>query len=401
MAGSITWCFYSDCDLKLFGTAVCEYLIDGSSKILAVSAGHQLSNGLVEFHWKVMLHMGWAYLTEKRMPWIYWIFAITHAARMMNAILGKIHGHLASPFHLLHGIGHDERTWIPLFSLYFFHHDKDSPMKGSKHQAHTMDGIVVGRSPTSNVLLFYNPQNKQYYELDSHRLNSYQLPSLVYSDVKYDGILFCYLLRDDNPSMEEKYPPGTRVERMDPSTNILVAGMVMDIPFSGDVLDSSNTATYTILFDNGKLSSILLSEMASIIPSPPVRDKVANNSNVILPPFLQLNLKITHDHEGQYHKGFLTMCDGVYCFMHKSHVNKHKEDCSVALPNLTQAWVVLCIECILVPGHIAHSFLLPSSTPNQSAFNPVASFVSAINLHQDFPPSLLKALAVSHPDWEV
>jgi hypothetical protein len=181
--------------------------------------------------------------------------------------------------------------------------------------------------------------------------------------VKYDGSLFCYLLWDDNLLMEEKSPPGTWVERMDPFTNILVAGTMMDIPFSGNVLDSSNTATYTILFDNGKTSSVPQLEMASTIPSPPVRDTVATKTHVLLPPFLQLNLKITFEHEGQYHKGFLTMHDGVYCFMYKYHVNKRKEDWSVALPNLPQTWVDLCIECVLVSDHVAHSFLCPSLTP--------------------------------------
>jgi hypothetical protein len=39
--------------------------------------------------------------------------------------------------------------------------------------------------------------------------------------------------------MEEKYPPGTRVEWMDPSTHMLLAGTVMDIPILID--DSAST----------------------------------------------------------------------------------------------------------------------------------------------------------------
>ncbi len=74
--------------------AVQEYLIHGSSNIVAVPAGHQSSNGLVESHWKVMIHMARAYLTKKQMPCTYWFFAINHAACMMNAIPCKVHGHL-------------------------------------------------------------------------------------------------------------------------------------------------------------------------------------------------------------------------------------------------------------------------------------------------------------------
>ena len=112
----------------------------------------------------------------------------------MNTIPGKHSGKLASPFLLVHGVGHDKRTWVPIFSLAFFHHEKDSGVQRSKHQAHTMDGIVIGRSPTSKALLVYNPRNKQYYEPDSYRLDPYHLPGLAYPSIKYDGGLFVNLL---------------------------------------------------------------------------------------------------------------------------------------------------------------------------------------------------------------
>jgi hypothetical protein len=73
----------------------------------------------------------------------------------------------------------------------------------------------------------------------------------------------------------------------------------------------------------------------------------------------------------------------------------------VNLPNLPTTWVDLCVEGTLVPGHVAHSFLRPTDSPNQSTFDPVASFVSAVNLHRKCPPTLLKALADSHPDREI
>jgi hypothetical protein len=180
-AGSLARCFYSDCDVKLFGTAISEYLIDSNSKFVATPAKRQLSNGLVKSHWRTMVHMGCAYLTEKQMPCTYWFYAITHAARMMNAIPGKHSGYLV--FLLVHCIGHDERTWILLFSLCYFHHMHNGNQKHSKHQAHTMDGIIIGCSPTSNALLVHNPWNKQYYKPDSYCLDSYHLPTLVYPDV--------------------------------------------------------------------------------------------------------------------------------------------------------------------------------------------------------------------------
>ena len=95
-----------------------------------------------------------------------------------------------------------------------------------------MDGIAIGRSPTSNALLVYNPRNKRYYEPDSYKLDPYRLPSSVYPSIKYDGGLFCSLLRDDNPAMEEPFPPSTRVEDIDSYSNVTTSGTVMDVPMS-------------------------------------------------------------------------------------------------------------------------------------------------------------------------
>jgi hypothetical protein len=195
--------------MKLFGLAISEYLIDNNLKVLAAPAKWQSYNGLVESHWKIMVHMAHAYLTDKQMPRNFWFYMITQAARMMNAIPGIYKDHLASPFLLVHSVGDDECTWIPLFLLCYFHHKKYGNDTRSKHMAHTMDGVVNGCSPTSNVLLVYNPRNCQYYKPDSYCLNSYCLPGSVYPTLKYSGGLFCLLLQDDNLSFEEKYPPGT------------------------------------------------------------------------------------------------------------------------------------------------------------------------------------------------
>ena len=115
--------------------------------------------------------------------------------------------------------------------------------------------------------------------------------------------------------MEEKCPPGTRIERIHPSTNILDLGTVMDIPVYTDSPDSSGNYSDTILFDNGTTSALPLLDMASIIPTPPVQEEDSTNTNCLLPPFLQLNSKITYDHAGQFHKGFLGIHNGVYRFV--------------------------------------------------------------------------------------
>jgi hypothetical protein len=151
---------------------------------------------------------------------------------MMNMIPGKYGSKLASPFMLAHGTRPDPRTWLPLFSVCYFHHEKDRDASRSKSQAHTMDGIILGQSPTSNAILVYNPRNQRYYEPDSYKIDPYRLPSSVYPTIKYDGGLFVLLHRDNNPAISKPYPPGTRVLAVDPSSGHSLAGTVMDIPFN-------------------------------------------------------------------------------------------------------------------------------------------------------------------------
>ena len=406
-AGRFATEFRSDCDTKLFGTAVKEFLLKNESDIVGATEGRQSSNGLVESHWKTMVRMARAFLTEKQMPKTFWFFAIVEAARRMNTIPGKYRGKLASPFVLVHGEGQDARTWFPLFSICYFNHSKDNtptgPVKRSKHQSQTMDGIAIGRSASNNGLMVYNPRTKKFYEAKgSYRLDSYRLPCSMYSSIKYDGGLFCSLLRDGNPPMEEKYPPGTRVERLDKSTMILRSGTVMDIPLtSAPTGDRQSDVRYSIQFDDGTYDSVPLSQMADIIPKPPVLTDEGPDSSG-LPPFLQPGQKITYEQDGQYVKGYLALEDGVYYFGTKSHPLRRQFDTRTSIPNLRTQWADLCSQGILIPGHSAHSFLRTSAhASSSSTCDTFANLVSAVNLAKDCPASLMRALADSHPDREV
>jgi hypothetical protein len=154
---------------------------------------------------------------------------------------------------------------------------------------------------------------------------------------------------------------------------------------------------YTILFDKGTTASIPLPQMADLIPPPLIMPSAADGNDSLLPPFLCLNSWITFEHEGQYHKSYLSLLNGVYWFSYKSHVNKRKKDWGIPLPNLPSTLIDMCVEGILISGHVSHFFLWSPASSTQTTFDPMASFVSAINLHWDCPPLLLKVLANSHP----
>ncbi len=300
----------------------------------------------------------------------------------MNMIPGRYNNKLASPFMLVHGVRPDPRTWLPIFSLCYFHHEKDSDASRYKTQAHTLDGIILGRSPTSNAILVYNPCNQRYYKPDSYKIDPHRLPSSVYPTITYDGGLFVSLHCNMTSTISEPYPPGTRiVEPGSSNDNILRLGTVVDIP-----MDPNLSPQYLIQFDDGTTKSIPASNMSSFIPKP--RD-LSSDSSHLLPPFLRLNSKITFEHEGQYHKGYLLKTpDGPYCFSYKSHINKKQPDWTVPLPNLTSTWQELCMDGTLIPGHSSSSFLRERS----------ANFVSAATLLRECPRSLLSALDSTHPN---
>ena len=167
-------------------------------------------------------------------------------------------------------------------------------------------------------------------------------------------------------------------------------GTVVNIPLDPSQPDESKS--YLIQFDDSTSKSVPASEMPLLIVKPPAVDEVAQDTHP--PPFLQVGKKITFDHDGQYCKGYLGRKDGIYRFSYKRHPNSKHEEWGVPLPDLPHTWSELCVDGSLFPGHKASSFIRGSS-------DPVANIVSAVDLHNDCPSSLLQALADSHPDREV
>jgi hypothetical protein len=86
--------------------------------------------------------------------------------------------------------------------------------------------------------------------------------------------------------LEEKYPLGTRVKRVDPSTNTPLFGTVMDIPFPVDLVTSDNDRQDSIFCHNGNTNSVPMSSMANMIPAPLVRKIDAGMSDSLISPCL-------------------------------------------------------------------------------------------------------------------
>jgi hypothetical protein len=199
---------------------------------------------------------------------------------------------------LVHGVCLDQRAWLPLFSIWYFHHTKDSNTSRFKNQAHTLVGIVNGRSSTSTGILIYNPRNQKYYEPDSYQVDPYPLLSLVYYTICYNGGLFVSLHCDEIATISKLYPPGTRVAEVNKVMGHTRSGTGMGIPLDPELLPH-----YMILFDDETSLSVRAVSMPDLIPKP-ILDPT--DTLHLLPPFLQIGSKITLEQDGHYHKGFLT-----------------------------------------------------------------------------------------------
>ena len=166
----------------------------------------------------------------------------------------------------------------------------------------------------------------------------------------------------------------------------------MDIPLSGAPEDG--TQKYLVQFDDGTSTEVPLVDMPTIAQQPPA-SPVEDDGRRDLPEWLFPNSKVTFEYQGEYHKGYVGVKDGVYRFSYKRHPNVRQEEWGVPIPDLRSNWTQLNRESVLLLGHVASSF-------RRGTADPVASIVSAVNLHStDAPSSLLQALADDHPDRKV
>ena len=182
-AAGFAKCFCCKCDHKLFDHAIKTHLTSQQLDIVYAAADRQSSNGLNKRYWKTIVHMSRAYLTKKQMPRNFWFHSIRHAAQMMNHILAKYNERLTSLFMLVHGTLADSRTWLPLFSVCYFHTKKDGVTSRSHSQAHTMDGIILFRDLNSNTAIVYNPCNKNFHYPESYCIDPHHQLGLVYSNI--------------------------------------------------------------------------------------------------------------------------------------------------------------------------------------------------------------------------
>ena len=75
--------------------------------------------------------------------------------------------------------------------------------------------------------------------------------------------------------------------------------------------------------------------------------------------FLRHNSKVTMDHKGAFHKGFIELTpEGDYNFCVRRNLRSTKVDWSMPLPSFRQNWPTMLGENIIIPGHSTISSFL-------------------------------------------
>jgi hypothetical protein len=166
-------------------------------------------------------------------------------------------------------------------------------------------------------------------------------------------------------------------------------------------IEEPNNNRYTVLLDDNTTQELTYQQL--ILPSdatPPVDPAEPSTVWAGIPSrYLHQDAKITLEHEGTYHKGYLNYSPtSGFEFVVRRNIRSKKVDFRVPLPNFAHNWTTLLADETLLFGHTTvSSYLRPGSYNNA----PSANHVSAKNLINACPPSLLKALHPSNPDRHV
>jgi len=405
-AGAVPRTFHADFDKKLIGGKALKWIVEQRSRIIAAPAGRQSSNGLVERTWRTLVQMARAYITDKQVGREFWYYAILHASRMLNQIPGRLGRKLTTPFELVHNHKPDARTWLQPFSLGFFSRQEDNTSSRSNTEDQALVGIAIGRDDKTNAVTFYNPITRSYYRPPTFHLDESALPATLFpKHIRYDGGLTSGLLRNRTDPVPEPFPPGTRVTigAGDSSQR----GTVQNIPqlqpttvsTASDDCTSNATPGYVILLDDGTTTEVSFEDLTATAASSHTADETASDPFEDLPHFLQRHSKLTMDHHGAFHKGYLQhSVQGGFVFEVRRNLRSTKVDFTIPLPNFVRQWTTLVGDDTIIPGHSqVSSFLRPKSSNNA----PSANFVSAKNLLSPCPVSLLRALHPSNPDRDI
>ena len=130
---------------------------------------------------------------------------------IQNIFLIKYNKTYTSPHELVFTGKPNYCQLITIFSTVYFSHTKDNTKVRTNVQVHTLTGISVGQSDTSNGLLVYNPITKELYTTSIYKMDEVNATK-TYFNLPYDGGMFSGIYSTDTHlTIPENFPIGTFV----------------------------------------------------------------------------------------------------------------------------------------------------------------------------------------------
>ena len=380
----------TDCDPKLLNGAVMDFARQNKITLTGAPKGRQNQNGLAERNWYTCVRMARSWLSAAGLPPKFWYFAIKRAAEISNYFPVLHNDTVTTPFELAHRRKPDFRTLFPMFSLSYVRQTTNSD-SSPRHNfiRQTTKCIAVGRDPTSDGLLFFNPKTNRTLSSADYRLD----PS------KPSGVAFRYPPSDTlhfhlhDSKSEDFRPPefdmGDTVLVSTPDLNISnEKASVLSIPLSLDDY-------YTVqLLHDGTILQLNSTDMS------PLPQSTSSESIADAPTWVAPNIKCTLFIPTKMPRplqGFLLHnSTGEWSFSPgRKQPSRHPP---IPLHNFANGYAnYLTRTRCLVKGFQRKSTIIQQQQLHQSS-DIVALHVSATNLHSPNAPPSLKYHNTLHPD---
>jgi hypothetical protein len=367
----------TDFDLKLVGGKTREYLNNLLVHVNAAPSYRQDKNGLAERHWQTMVTMARNWLASAELPQSFWYYAVRRAAEVCNYFPITLEdGSLITPFELVHATKPDLRNLFKPFSLAAVRRERIGNDTLGKFESQSLPMITLGKCPTSNGLLFYNPVNCTFVSSIDY----------VFQPNTTSGSRFGF-----------KYIPGTFVYRLD-ETNTIYSPQ---FPLESNVLVNTHSPPhqgiivgvptyvkpdiYAVKFQDGTVAEYSLqSNVLEAVPSSPTP-----KTSVVLPDWIQVGAPATlflhtmsKPNHGRLHTN--STGDWVFCKGNKSDLSK-----GIILPDLSADCYRLLESGQLFKGHTKFSRVY-QACQQAHLTDCVLRHISAHGLQSLIPPSSLK-----------
>ncbi|CAB9522357.1 Reverse transcriptase (RNA-dependent DNA polymerase) [Seminavis robusta] len=306
--------------------------------------------------------MARAYLQEANLPKNFWFWAVREAFFRMNLLpvnigpRGTKHSeqHLSTPFELFYGCKPDMCVLFKFGSVGFFYRPVDGSRSRTKFEVQTFPGIALGRSDTTNGMIFWCPETKRFctaadYFLDESRHVRNFFPELV-----NNGGFELKLCEHGLHGKAIKHPPGSTVTfrlpgPVQPSERpLFTSGEVIGLPMK------RGSPYYTVKLQDDTTVALDPAELwepddalagLELIDDPDHSDP----TSPVRPAWLIQNCHVRFNHQGQMLRGYLKHTDSYsWCFRQRDRGGRVITD--VPIPDLDVYWQHYLLEGLLIVG---------------------------------------------------